>query len=239
MTSRCSGTLGVSLSKSPAEITEQVGTGVNYATTTAINETGKCAIANGYSLLFNTGLTTNKNSNAINALNDGRTELISAGVEYAKGAGTLTALASISDQNFSNRSAAATALGLATDTDFHSFTLNYTRQIDPNLSVTGEIGLVGVTSGFSLGLPKTLLPIYTLSANWSLTPKLALIASASRSITPPTTVIANAEQSYNASLGLTYQLTPKVVAQRHRFDWVFHLVIHGDGGAGGDFAVFL
>jgi hypothetical protein len=210
VTSRCSGTLGVSLSKSPAEITEQVGTGVNYSTTTALNETGKCAIANGYSLLFNTGLTTNKNSNAINALNDGRTELISAGVEYAKGASTLTALASISDQNFNNRGAAAVAVGLATDTDFHSFTLNYTRQIDPNFSVSGEIGLVGVTSGFSLGLPKTLLPIYTLSANWSLTPKLALIASASRSITPPTTVIANAEQSYNASLGLTYQLTPKV-----------------------------
>jgi Putative beta-barrel porin 2 len=211
VTSRCSGTLGVSLSKSPAELTEQVGAGVNYTTTTAINETGKCAIANGYSLLFNTGLTTNKNSNAINALNDGRTELISAGVEYAKGASTLTALASISDQNFNNRNAASAAVGLATNTDFHSFTLNYTRQINPNLSVIGEIGLVGVTNGFSLGLPKTLLPIYTLSANWSLTPKLALIASASRSITPPTTVIANAEQSYNASLGLTYQLTPKVV----------------------------
>jgi Putative beta-barrel porin 2 len=210
VTSRCSGTLGVSLSKSPAEITEQVGTGVNYSTTTAINETGKCAIANGYSLLFNTGLTTNKNSDSVNALNDGRTELISAGVEYAKGASTLTALASISDQNFSNRNGAEAVLGLATDTDFHSFTLNYTRQIDPNLSVSGEIGLVGVTSGFSLGLPKTLLPIYTLSANWSLTPKLALTASASRSIAPPTTVIANAEQSYNASLGLIYQLTPKV-----------------------------
>jgi outer membrane receptor protein involved in Fe transport len=70
--------------------------------------------------------------------------------------------------------------------------------------------LVGVTNGFSIGLPKTLLPIYTLSANWSLTPKLALNVSASKSIAPPTTVIANAEQSYNASLGLTYQLTPKV-----------------------------
>ena len=43
VTSRCSGTLGVSLSKSPAEITELVGTGVNYLTTTALNETGKCA----------------------------------------------------------------------------------------------------------------------------------------------------------------------------------------------------
>jgi hypothetical protein len=212
VTSRCSGTLGVSLSKSPGELTEQVGTGVNYSTTTAVNETGKCAVANGYSFLFNTGLTTTKNSDPTNALNNGRTALLSAGIEYAKGAGTLTALASLSDQTFSDRGGAATDLGLATQTDFHSFTLDYTRQINPNLSVTGVVGLVGVTSGFSLGLPKTLLPIYTLSANWTLTPKLALTASASRSISPPTTVIANAEQSYNATVGLTYQVTPKLVA---------------------------
>jgi hypothetical protein len=212
VTSRCSGNLGVSLSKSPAAITEQVGTGVNYTTTTAVNESGKCAVANGYSLLFNSGLTTSKNSDPTNALNNARTALISAGVEYAKGASTLTALASLSDQNFTGRNGTEAALGLATETDFHSFTLDYTRQINPNLSVTGLIGLVGVTSGFSLGLPKTLLPIYTVSANWTLTPKLALNASASRTISPPTTVIANAEQAYNATLGLTYQLTPKLVA---------------------------
>ena len=137
VTSRCSGTLAASLSKSPAQLTEQVGTGVNFTTTNALNETGKCAVSNGYSLLFNSGLTTTKNSDAANALNDARTALISAGVEYAKGYSTLTALASISDQNFTGRnSAQSVALGLATETDFHSFTLNYTRQIDPNLSVT-------------------------------------------------------------------------------------------------------
>ena len=212
VTSRCSGTLGVSLSKSPAELTEQVGTGVNYSTTTAINQTGKCAVANGYSLLFNSGLTTTKNSDPTNALNNGRTALLSAGIEYAKGDSTLTALASLSDQTFTDRGPAAAAAGLATDTDFHSFTLNYTRQINPNLSVSGLVGLVGVTNGFSLGLPKTLLPIYTVGTNWALTPKLSLNASASKTIAPPTTVIANAEQSYNASVGLTYQLTPKLAA---------------------------
>jgi long-subunit fatty acid transport protein len=41
---------------------------------------------------------------------------------------------------------------------------------------------------------------------------LALTASASKTIAPPTTVIANAEQAYNATIGLTYQLTPKLVA---------------------------
>jgi hypothetical protein len=210
VTSRCSGNLTASLSKSPGQLTEQVGTGVNFTTTTALNETGKCAVSNGYSLLFNTGLTTITNSNATNALNNARTELISAGVEYAKGYSTLTALASISDQNFSDRSAASAAAGLANEVDFHRFTLNYTRQINPNLSVSGLIGLVGVTSGFSLGLPKTLLPIYTISTTWALTPKLNLNASASRTIAPPTTVVANAQQSYGANINLTYQLTPKI-----------------------------
>jgi Putative beta-barrel porin 2 len=210
VTSRCSGSLVASLSKSPGQLIEQVGTGVNFTTSTALNETGRCAISNGYSLVFNSGLTTTTNSDPTNALNDARTALIAAGVEYAKGYSTLTALASISDQNFTNRSAAQAAVGLATQTDFHSFTLNYTRQINPNLSVTGLIGLVGVTSGFSLGLPKTLLPIYTVSTTWTLTPKLSLNASASKSISPPTTVVANAQQSYNAGMNLIYQLTPKV-----------------------------
>jgi hypothetical protein len=210
VTSRCSGTLAASLSKSPGQLTEQVGTGVNFTTTTALNETGKCAVSNGYSLVFNSGLTTTTNSDATNALNDARTALIAAGVEYAKGYSTLTALASISDQNFTGRSAAQAAVGLATETDFHSFTLNYTRQVNPNLSVSGIVGLVGVTSGFSLGLPKTLLPIYTVSANWTLRPKLSVNASASKSISPPTTVVANAQQSYNAGINLSYQLTPKV-----------------------------
>jgi hypothetical protein len=99
---------------------------------------------------------------------------------------------------------------LATKVDFHRFTLNYTRQINPDFTVTGQIGLVGVTNGFSLGLPKTLLPIYSVSARWALTPKLGLNASASRSISPPTTVVANAQQSYSAGMSLTYQLTPKI-----------------------------
>jgi Putative beta-barrel porin 2 len=210
VTSRCTGTLAASLSKSPAQLAEQVGTGVNYTTTNALNETGKCAVSNGYSLVFNSGLTTLTNSDPIDAFNNSRTTLLSAGIEYAKGYSTLTALASISDANYTGRAGTQAALGLATTTAFHNFTLDYTRQIDPNLSVSGTIGLVGVTSGFSLGLPKTLLPIYTVSATWTLTPKLGLSASASRSISPPTTVIANAQQSYNAGMNLTYQLTPKV-----------------------------
>src|ERR1700722_13334947 len=62
VTPRCSGPLATSLSKSPGQLTEQVGTGVNFTTTTALNETGRCSVSNGYSLVFNSGVTTLKNS---------------------------------------------------------------------------------------------------------------------------------------------------------------------------------
>jgi hypothetical protein len=210
LTSRCSGTLGVSLSKSPAELSELVAVGVNYTTTTAFNQTGKCQVSNGYSVLFNTGITTTTNTNPIDAVNNSRNTLLSAGIEYQQGYSTLTALASNSEANFTGRTPAQIALGLATVTDFHSFTLNYTRQINGNLSVTGLIGLVGTTSALTLGLPKSLLPIYTLSTTWAFTPKLSLNASASRTVAPPTTVIANAQTSYDASVNLAYQMTPKI-----------------------------
>lgn len=167
-------------------------------------------ISNGYSLLLNSSLTRTNNSNPLDAINNARTSMIEAGIEYAKGPSTLTALANISDTTFNDRTAATTGLGLATVTDFHTFSLNYTRQINPNLSVNGLIGLVGVTSGFTLGLPKTLLPIYTLGMSWAFSPKLALNASASKTVSPPTTIIANAETAYSAQMSLVYQLTPKV-----------------------------
>jgi Putative beta-barrel porin 2 len=212
LTSRCSGALSVSLSKSPVELTDLVGVGVNYTTTTALNETGKCAVSNGYSLVLNTGLTTTTNTNPIDAVNDARTKLIAAGIEYAKGESTLTGLASITENDFTGRTAAETALGLATQTDFHSFSLNYAREINANLSVNVLVGLVGTTNGFTLGLPKSLVPIFTLGTTWAVTPKLSLTATASRTVSPPTTVIANAESSLDASVTLAYQLTPKVTA---------------------------
>ena len=210
LTSRCSGNLGVTLAKSPVEITELVGTGVNYLTTSTLSETAKCSVSNGYSLLFNSSLTNDTNSNPVDAVNNDRTTMLAAGIEYTKDPTTLTALASISDSSFPNRGVSNIALGLANDVVFHSFTLQYTRQINPNLSVTGLVGLVGATSGFSLGLPKTLLPVYTLSARWAFTPKLSLNASASKQISPPTTIIGNAETSYVADVSLIYQLTPKI-----------------------------
>ena len=210
LTSRCSGAVAGLFTRSPSALTELVGTGVNYATTTSVNETGKCAISNGYSVIFNSGVTKTFNSNPLDALNNANVELISAGIEYAKGSSDLTLLATKSDTNYGNRGAAANILGLANTVVFHTFNLTYARQINDNLSVTGQVGLVGVSNEFSLALPKTMLPIYSIAGSWSITPKLRLGASASRVVTPPTTVIANAEVAYNTILSLSYQLTPKV-----------------------------
>src|SRR5271170_8271548 len=109
-------------------------------------------------------------------------------------------MATISNTDYGNRAALGSVVGLANNIAYHSFTLNYARQIDTDLSVTAQIGLTGVTNGFDVSLPKTLLPIYLFSAAWTVTPKLQLTASASRTIAPPTTVIANAETSYLASV---------------------------------------
>ena len=210
LTSRCTGTLVGLFTKSPSTITEIVGTGINYATETSLNETGKCAISNGYSVVFNSSASRTNNSNPLDALNNANVEMISAGIEYAKGNGDLTLLATKSDTNYASRGAALNALGLANTVVFHNFNLSYTRQINANLSVIGQLGLVGVTNAFTLGLPKTLLPTYSLEASWAITPKVSLAASATRTVAAPTTLIGNAEVSYYTDLSLTYQATPKV-----------------------------
>jgi hypothetical protein len=210
LTSRCTGTLVGLFTKSPSTITEIVGTGINYATETSLNETGKCAISNGYSVVFNSSASRTNNSNPLDALNNANVEMISAGIEYAKGNGDLTLLATKSDTNYASRGAALNALGLANTVVFHNFNLSYTRQINSNLSVIGQLGLVGVTNAFTLGLPKTLLPTYSLEASWAITPKVSLAASATRTVAAPTTLIGNAEVSYYTDLSLTYQATPKV-----------------------------
>ncbi len=210
LTSRCTGTLVGLFTKSPSTITEIVGTGINYATQTSLSETGKCAVSNGYSVVFNSSATKTNNSNPLDAVNNANVEMISAGIEYAKGNGDLTLLATKSDTNYGSRGAALNALGLANTVVFHNFNLSYTRTINPNLSVTGQLGLVGVTNAFTLGLPKTLLPTFSLAGSWAITPKVTLLATASRTIAPPTTLIGNAEVSYYTNLSLTYQATPKV-----------------------------
>jgi hypothetical protein len=210
LTSRCSGALAASVTRAPTLITAQVGTGINYSTSTALSETGKCAVSGGYSLVFDGSLTQVSNSNGLNGLNNSRTDMFGAGIEYASGPDSLTGMATVSDTNYSNRGAVVNTLGLANTVIYHNFNLTYVRQIDADLSLNAQVGLVGVTNASTLDLPKTLLPTYSFAATWAITPKLALTASVSRSVAPPTTVLANAQTSYDAIVTLAYQATPKI-----------------------------
>lgn len=222
MTSRCSGALTALASKSPSTVTTQVVNsieslvGANYSTTTSFNETGKCAFGNGYSAIFNSGETQYSNSNPIDALNNSRSTLVAAGIEYTNSLSDLTALATITDTDFSNRSAATSLPGLAAISGLastlvqHDVSLTYVRIIDPNLTVTGQFGLTGAGTEFTPALPRTLLPHYSAMINWTITPKLSLTASAAKTIAPPTTLISNSQLSYTTQFNLSYKATPKI-----------------------------
>ena len=84
------------------------------------------------------------------------------------------------------------------------------RHIDPNLTLNGQLGATGITNHSVWLCPNRSLPHYLGSIAWTITPKLALSASAGRSITPPTTIVGNEQISYNAQLNLSYQVTPKI-----------------------------
>ncbi len=215
--SRCSGTLTALASKSPTTVTTQVVNtteellGANYLTTTALNEIGNCAFGNGYSAFFNSSETQLSNSNAIDALNNSRATTVAAGIEYKNSLGDLTGLATITDSDFSDRSAQEIALGLTNTFVQHDVSLTYVRTIDPNLTVTGQFGLTGAGTEFTLALPRTLLPHYSVAVDWTMTPKLRLTATAAKTINAPTTLVSNAQLSYLAQFKLNYQATPKIV----------------------------
>ena len=126
--------------------------------------------------------------------------MVAAGVEYANSLSDLTALATITDTDYSDRNAAI-APGLLSTFVEHDVSLTYVRKIDPNLTLTGQIGLTGAGTEFTLALPKTLLPHYSAMIAWAITPKLSLTASAAKSISPPTTLSAT------RSLGIMLNLS--------------------------------
>jgi hypothetical protein len=219
--SRCSGALTALASKSPTTVTTQVVNsveslaGANYLTTTAFNETGTCAFGNGYSGIFNSSETQFSNSNVVNSLNNSRATMLAAGIEYKNSLSDLTGLATITDTDYSNRNAATTSglvsTGLVSTFVQHDLSLTYVRTIDPNLTLTGQIGLTGAGSEFTLALPRTLLPHYSATVGWTMTPKLSLTATAAKTINAPTTLVSNAQLSYLATFKLNYQATPKIV----------------------------
>jgi hypothetical protein len=213
--SRCTGALTALASKSPTSVTTQVVNsvesllGANYLTTTALNETGNCAFGNGYSAVFNSSETQFSNSNPVDAFNNSRATMVGAGIEYKSSLSDLTGLATITDTDFSSRNSTNTP-GLSSTFVEHDVSLTYVRTIDPNLTVTGQIGLTGAGTEFTLALPRTLLPHYSVTVGWTITPKLSLTATAAKTINPPTTFVSNAQLAYLATFRLNYQATPKI-----------------------------
>src|SRR5574337_53680 len=212
-TSKCAGRLIVSDVSAPSLPNQQIGfNALNTVTTDAFNETTKCAITSNYSAILNSGFINSTNSTALNALNNSQTTYVSAGVSYALAdTDTLQLLGTLTGTQFPDRSREVGLVGLSNNVLQDQINLSYTKIFSPNLSVIGSIGVVGSSSrSFSLNFPGGFKPIYSLSFDWSMTPKLKLVGSVARVITAPTSVLGNIQTNESANLGLTYLWTPKV-----------------------------
>ena len=87
----------------------------------------------------------------------------------------------------------------------------YTKNFGPTISLNAQLGVLGFSdTNWDLGLPHTVLPQYAFSAQWNVTPKLALNAAASRLASAPTSIISNLQITEAASAGASYAFTPKL-----------------------------
>lgn len=212
-TSRCRGQLIASQQTSPSEPGQQAAVNVqNTASTTAFNETADCGVTGNYSASFNSGRTTSTNTAPADALNNSQEVFVSAGITYtAADTNSLQFLASVTGTNFNNRGLVSNGLGLAREDTVDKLNLAYTKNFDPSLSMVASIGVAGSReSAFSLSLPSGWEPQYSLSLNWTVTPKINLNASVARVVTPPTAIVANLQQNESINAGVAYQLTSKV-----------------------------
>ena len=114
-TSRCSGRLVVSDTATPSEPTQQVAfNAVNTVTTVMFSQTGKCAITSDYSVIFNSGFGSSKNSAAADRLNNFNDLYVSGGFSYSVAeTNTLELLATVTGTDYTDRPLSVTALGLS------------------------------------------------------------------------------------------------------------------------------
>ena len=212
-TSRCSGRLVVSNSAVPSEPTQQVAVNsVNTVTTVMFSETGKCAITGNYSAIFNSGFGSSRNSAALDSLNNFNDVYVSGGLSYTVAeTNTLELLATITGTDYTDRPLSVTTLGLARNITEDQVNLSYTKIFNPKFSMIASIGAVGIQDGsFSFAVPRSIEPQYSLSFTWAATPKINVRGSVGRIVSVPTQTIANVQVTENATLLVSYQLTPKV-----------------------------
>jgi len=213
-TSTCFGKLALTAQKSPSQPNQQVAINVlNTVTTLTFSETANCAVTGNWGFVFNSGTSKSTNSAAADALNNFQNKFVAAGMTYTVAeANTLQLLATVTGTSYPDRGSAATQTGLLNKFTEDQVNLSYTRVINPNLSLIGSIGVVGITNGdFDFGWPSGWEPQYSISTTWSVTPRITLSASFAHVVTPPTSLIGNLQVNENALLDLKYQLTPKVM----------------------------
>ena len=179
LTTRCTGVLEGLVSRRPTTLLEQVGVGINNLDTQSFSETAKCAFSNKFFGILNSGIIKSTNSNVIDQLNDLRTEFVTAGIEYTTDLSDLWVEATIRGTNYLQRTALQNAIGLANSLGENDLTMNYVRHVNPNLTLNGQIGATGITNQFSFAFPRSIVPHYLASVEWTPTPKLKLAASAS------------------------------------------------------------
>jgi hypothetical protein len=213
--SKCSGKLVGSEATYQSQPGQQVGFNVkNTVTSEAFDENATCLVSGDYSFLFNSGISSTTNSAAADKINDYRSQYISAGITYSVSqTNSLQLVTTITGTDYTSRSIITNATGLFNNITQDQINLTYTKNFSPRLALTASAGLVGVrNASFTLEPASGFEPVYSLSATWAATPKLSLNAAVSKVVSPPTSIIANLQVTESANLGLSYSLTPKLVA---------------------------
>ncbi|MBV9288374.1 MAG: hypothetical protein JO288_11235, partial [Hyphomicrobiales bacterium] len=167
LTSRCAGRLVANENRTVAPPNQQVGVNVlDVITNIGFNETANCGASGNWGFIFNSGTTRSTNSADIDKLNNFQNTFVAAGLTYtAEETNTLQLLATVTGWNYTDRGAVANQAGLLGKFTQDLINLSYTRTINPNLSLTASVGVVGVTNGqFNLAWPSGWEGQYSLSA---------------------------------------------------------------------------
>jgi hypothetical protein len=211
--SKCSGVLKASEASAPSLPGQQLGINViNTITTLSFTENAKCMVSGEYAGILNSGTSKVQNSAALDKQNDYQSVFVAAGMSYSvSDTNTLQILATITGTDFTSRNAVSNSAGLTNKLTTDQIMATYTRNFGHNIAITAQFGLIGIRdSYFSFGIPRTILPQYAFTAQWTVTPKITLNAAASRLASAPTSVVSNLQITESASTGLTYRFAPKV-----------------------------
>jgi hypothetical protein len=214
--SKCSGTVRAYETSSPSLPGQQIGVNViNTVTTIGATENGRCIITGNYSGIFNSGINNSTNSAALDKFNDYRSGFVAAGMSYTVSeTNSLQVLATITGTNFTNRQVFLNQVNqnnLSNNLTTDQVMATYTKNFGPTIALNAQLGLLGFSNAnWDFGLPHTILPQYAFSAQWNVTPKLALNAAVSRLASAPTSVVSNLQITEAASIGASYAFSPKL-----------------------------